>query len=240
MKKTASVRHKGFCCRLWVVRGHGANDSEQKQTSHPTVGSVHILHIKVLKKEPIQLSLFCGAEEATGWWILPGWWGSQWFCQCSPTPYWGWLSNEEEWWQHPVAAPQPPGVWEPKSSGPKSCFEPIQQCFQPDEQAQTFIRHLCSVPPPTHYKRNPTRMQIRWAWLKLWSGRKFSEPYRQFGSPSDGGKKRQLSHICSRFIEHQEWRQWLWNIVLIIMNHKDCGCAPPPVSVFEHYSEDQP
>lgn len=50
MKKTASVRHKGYCCRLRVVTGHGANDSDQKQTSHPTVGSVHIFHIKVLKK----------------------------------------------------------------------------------------------------------------------------------------------------------------------------------------------
>lgn len=26
MKKTASVRHKGCCCHLWVVRGHGANE----------------------------------------------------------------------------------------------------------------------------------------------------------------------------------------------------------------------
>lgn len=68
MKKTASVRHKG-CCSLWMIRGHGANGSDQKQTSHPTVGSIHIFHTKVLKKEPIQLSLFDGPEEATGWWL---------------------------------------------------------------------------------------------------------------------------------------------------------------------------
>lgn len=85
---------------------------------------------------------------------------------------------------------------------------------------------LCS---PTHsLRKKPNEDADKMSLIKavvrekiLWTESTVWFPFRW------GGKIENSATFAADLLrEHQEWRQWLWDIVLIRTNHKDCGCAP--------------